>query len=357
MMHYPLACRILALMLALCACVPALARVGVESDSLMTGSGRREMRKEQLRAKREEVKTMIDSAVTARYNVVNYDTAFISRPKEAWTVKVRANVSGSILDMANRNGGLKNKGRLRSGYKSTLSVGVNYRGLSAGVALNPMRFVGKGHNFELNLNAYANRYGVDVAYLDSKTLYGDTRIGDKKIHIDEGGMSISMLNVNAYYVFNYRRFSFPAAFTQSYVQRRSVGSFLVGASYMGGSVKTTSSRPAGMPEMRVYLGHFGLGAGYGYNWVASKRLLLHVSSLPTLVFTNRCNMRFDGVRSDMATEFPDVIFTNRLAVVYNINSSHFIGGTLVATVSMLGDDKVDINYSKWRARVFWGMRI
>lgn len=318
---------------------------------------KREQKKERIKAKREEVRAKVDSVVTAKYYAVDYDTSFISRPLEAWMVRMRFNASGSMLDASTRRGGVRSDGRLRSGYKNTLSLGVNYRGLSAGVAINPMKFFGKGHNFEANLNAYANRYGIDIVFLDSKTVSGDTHIGDDLVHLDEGGMALAMLNVNGYYAFNGKRFSMPAAFSQSYVQRHSAGSFLAGFSYMGGSVKTTSDKPAGMPDMRVYLGHFGVGCGYGYNWVASKRLLLHVSALPTLVIVNRCNMRVDGMRSDMDTQFPDAILTERLALVYTLKSNHFIGCTFVMTNSLLGDDRVDINFSKWRARLFWGMRI
>ena len=308
-----------------------------------------------LKEKHEEVRARIDSAVTAKYYFVNYDTLYISRPDEAWMLRVRDNVSGSMLDIS-RHSGPRADGRLRSGYKNTVSLGVSYRGIAAGVAINPMKFVGKGHNFEANVNAYANKYGVDIVYLDSKTLSGNTHFGDEKIFVDEGCMDIAMLNVNGYYAFNGDRFSFPAAFSQSYVQRRSAGSVLAGFSYMGGRVLTTDARPRGVPDMRVYLGYFGIGCGYGYNMVVKGRLLLHASALPTLVVLNRSNLRMNGMRSDMSTEFPNIIMVERMAVVYNTKSKHFMGGTFVLTHSFLGDDSVTLNYIKWRLRLFWGMR-
>lgn len=42
---------------------------------------------------------------------------------------------------------------------------------------------------------------------------------------------MQVLNLTGYYTFNHRRFSYPAAFTQSYIQRRSAGSWLAGISY------------------------------------------------------------------------------------------------------------------------------
>ena len=49
----------------------------------------------------------------------------------------------------------------------------------------------------------------------------------ERIDLPEGILQVKTLNVNAFYVFNYRRFSYPAAFSQSYIQRRSAGSFLL----------------------------------------------------------------------------------------------------------------------------------
>ena len=42
-------------------------------------------------------------------------------------------------------------------------------------------------------------------------------------------------NISAYYVFNDKRFSFPAALLQNYHQLRSAGSWLAGLSFQSGS--------------------------------------------------------------------------------------------------------------------------
>lgn len=307
--------------------------------------------------RREIVREKIDSAVTARYFDIKYDTGYIARPAEPWMVKVRGNLSGFGIDVDRRVEGAEGRSRLRTGHKVTMSVGVNYRGIAAGLAFNPASWSGKNKDFELNLNAYANRYGVDVVYLNSKTLSGHASFEGEVIPFPQGAASLKMLNVNAYYAFNGHRFSYPAAFSQSYIQRRSAGSWLVGLSYMGGRVKTMADEAAGLSNMRVYLGSFGVGVGYGYNWVVNKKLLLHLSALPTLVLVNRNNVEVGGVRRDMETEFPDAIFTERMSFVYSYSKKCFVGGSCVVTLSVLGDDRVDINYAKWRARLFWGIRL
>ncbi|MBR1667251.1 MAG: DUF4421 family protein [Bacteroidaceae bacterium] len=307
--------------------------------------------------KREMMRERIDSAVTARYYSGKYDTTYIQRPQETWLLKLRDNVSGSRFHADRHLDGVYWRGRLKTDMKATMSVGVNYRGITAGLALNPGKLSGKNKDFEINLNAYANRYGIDVVYQNSKTLSGPTSIGEQSSFLEKGMMGLKMLNINGYYAFNGKRFSYPAAFTQSYIQRRSAGSWLVGFSYMGGSLKTTEKVPDYASTMRIYIGHFGIGGGYGYNWVPGKRWLLHFSALPTLVIGNYNNIKVDGVRQDMDTKFPDLILTERAAIVYTINKKYFLASTLVVTNSLLGDDVVDINYSKWRARLCLGMRL
>lgn len=349
----PIGITLFLLALSLHVSLGADARVAdrlVDDDSLYVS------RRMKMEERREELRAKIDSAVTANYYIVNYDTLYIIRPKEAWMLKARVNVSGSVITVKQRTDDNVGRGKLRSNYKATVSLGVNYRGITAGLAFNPAMFSGKERDFELNVNTYSNRYGLDVVYLRSKSLSGNTSLGSDRVFVEEGGVLMKMLNVNGYYAFNNRRFSYPAAFSQSYVQRRSAGSWLVGFSYLGGSMRTTAAKPAEMPDMRVYLGHFAVGAGYGYNWKVSKRMLLHVSALPTLVVLNRNNIELDGEKEKMQTDFPDAILTERVAIVYALDKKNFIGGTFVMNNSLMGDRNLDMDYSKWRARLFWGMR-
>ena len=145
--------------------------------------------------------------------------------------------------------------------RGTLSMAVAYRGLGLGLAVNPAKLAGKNQDFEFNLNSYSNRYGFDVVYLSSKTFHGHQEVGGSEIDIHKGEISQKALNLNFYYAFNYRKFSFPAAFSQSYIQKRSAGSWMVGASFDGSKTKVKG--------MTIRLNELALGAGYGYNLVPS----------------------------------------------------------------------------------------
>ena len=52
-------------------------------------------KKERLIEKKKEVKAKVDSALTARYFSVKYDTVYIGRPTQPLTLKVRTSVSGN----------------------------------------------------------------------------------------------------------------------------------------------------------------------------------------------------------------------------------------------------------------------
>ncbi len=305
---------------------------------------------------REYLRGHVDSMLQAEYNKVTYDTNFISRPKSRLTLKVRTNISGYSVHARGMVDGTYSKADLHTNHKATLSFGVNYQGITAGLAINPSSLSGRNKDYELNLNAYSNRYSIDASFQNAKTLAGDMERGGT-FRLERGYVNMKMLTIAGYYTFNYRRFSYPAAFTQSYIQRRSAGSWLAGFSYQGGSMKTTGEAPSVIPEARIYVGHFGIGGGYAYNLVLRDKWLFHLSALPTLVVYNRSNITIDGERKEMHTKFPDMIFNERVAIVHNFSPRYFAGATLVISNTLYNDNSVDINQNKWRARGFFGVRL
>ena len=314
-------------------------------------------RRDSLRQRARVQALRIDSLLAEKNSRVNYDTAYIGRPSNRLTLKLRSNISGSKFRVKGQRNDMEGGSDVSTDNKATLSIGASYRGISAGLALNPGKLFGHYKDYELNVNAYGNRYGVDVAYQSSTTLSGTVTINGDKYFMQKGVMDMKMLTINGYYAFNGRCFSYPAAFTQSYIQRRSAGSWLVGFSYLGGSLTAGAKKSERMPDYRIYVGHLGIGGGYGYNLVVGRNWLIHLSALPTLVISNRNNIKVDGQRRDMATKFPDLILAERAAIVRNFGNKYFAGATLVMTNSLLGDDDIDINYRKWRTRLFIGVRL
>lgn len=297
-----------------------------------------------------------DSLLAQRYQRTNFDTAYISRPQERWTIKLRGNISGAKIRTDGLNGGEYFRSSVESEYRGTLSMAVSYRGIAAGIALNPMKLAGKNQDYELNLNSYSNKMGFDIVYLASKTYHGTLLTNGIEAPVDKGMVSQKALNLNFYYAFNGKRFSFPAAFSQSYLQRRSAGSLMVGASFDGQLTKIAANEAAHTQPFDLKLMELGIGVGYGYNLVAGKRWLFHLSVLPTFDIFIRSHTTENGERINMSYRFPSLITTERGAAVYSWRNQ-FVVLTMVYNHSVVGDkDRLRVRRDKWRLRLAYGFR-
>ena len=103
---------------------------------------------------------------------------------------------------------------------------------------------------------------------------------------------IRSVYINGYYVFNGRRYSQAAAYNQSVIQRRSAGSFLVGATWYQSSfdyadIKNVLFMIIGHGIYRVKVHQANLGIGYGYNWVPLRGLVVNAMAMPTVSVYNR----------------------------------------------------------------------
>ena len=291
--------------------------------------------------------------MTVNYQKGDIDTAYIMRPQTKWTVTARLNVSGAKLETEGIDNGLHFNSEMKADYKSTLSVGVSYMGVTLSAALNPAKLMGKYRDYELNFNSYGRRFGFDVIYQDAKNFTGwHDHEGMERIELPDGLLKVKTLNLNAFYVFNSRRFSYPAAFSQSYIQRRSAGSFLLAASGMGQHATLDWD-----PEMQLKMTNIGIGAGYGYNYVPATNWLLHVSALPTFIVYSNTSMTFGNDRVPLHYHFPEAIITGRGAIVHQW-SNKFLGLSMVFNFTNIGKkDNLAVHNIKWRIRTFFGLRI
>ena len=294
-----------------------------------------------------------DSLLTERYRRSDIDTLFISRPQTKWTVRGRLNVSGAELDIMGKEMGTPFESKFSADYKSTLSLGVNYLGVSVSLALNPAKLMGKYKDFELNLNSYSNRWGFDFIYQNAHNFKGWHKAENAPlINLPPEVLTMKSLNLNAYYAFNHRRFSYPAAFSQSYIQRRSAGSFLLAVSGQGQKAKTRAQY-----ESLLRVTNIGIGAGYGYNWVPSRHWLLHISALPTLTVYSNTSLKVNNERIPLDYHFPEAIITARGAIVRQFGNM-FIGATMIYNFTNVGDrNQLSIENTKWRTRLFVGIRL
>lgn len=294
-----------------------------------------------------------DSMLTVNYRKGDVDSAYITRPATKWTVRARMNVSGAKIEAEGIDQGQHFKAEMQANRKATLSVGVSYLGLSLSAALNPAKMMGKYRDYELNFNSYGRRFGFDLIYQDAKNFTGwHDHDGMERVILPDGVLSVKTLNLNAFYVLNSRRFSYPAAFSQSYIQRRSAGSFLLAASGQGQHATLDWEQ-----EMQLKMTNISLGAGYGYNYVPRQGWLLHISALPTFIVYSNTSMTFGDTRVPLHYHFPEAIITGRGAAVYQW-SNKFAGLSMVFNFTNIGhEETLAIHNIKWRVRTFFGLRL
>ena len=299
----------------------------------------------------------VDSLLTAKYRKVKYDTAYIVRPQNKWTITARLNMSGVDIESEgiDRSAGQDQhfRSEMEANSKATISLGVGYRGLTLNFALNPAKMMGKYNDYELNLNFYRSNFGFDVIYQDAKNFTGwYNQDGVERFELPDGMLRVKTLNLNGYYAFNSRRFSYPAAFSQSYIQRRSAGSFLLAASAM--SQRATLDWDE---QLELKMTNIGIGGGYGYNFLPGKGWLLHLSLLPTFIVYSRASMTYEGDRVKLRYRFPEFIVTTRAAVVHQWTNC-FLGLSAVINYTTVGSkDDLSVYNTKWRVRTFFGLRI
>lgn len=303
--------------------------------------------------KRYGLNKRIDSLLTARYQRANIDTAYVIRPKTKWTLTARLNMSGSQIEAEGREQGHHYKSSMESDYKSTLSIGISYLGLSLNLSLNPAKILGKYDDYELNFRSYGKRFGFDIAYQDADDFKGwhDSEL-EGHIELPQNMLKLRTLNVNGYFIFNHRKFSYPAAFAHSYIQRRSAGSFMIAASGQGQHGEVSGDYP-----MDFKMTNIGIGAGYGYNYVPAKGWLLHISALPTFIVYSKTSLTIKDNKIPLDYHFPEVIITSRGAVVKQFGNK-FAGISMVYNFTNIGDkDNLAVFNQKWLARVYFGLRL
>lgn len=327
------------------------------SDSVAAGDtvvAKDRLKAEAYRAKREidKILDMRDSRARSRI-----DTAYMERTPQRLRFKLTLNASGADIGTRGINADGNFNTEMKAQNKYTVSLSASYRGLSLSVAMNPAHLAGEKKDYELNMNAYGNKFGADVIFHSAKTFEGNVHTQNGDISIPAGLISQNMITLNAYYAFNGRRFSYPAAFSQSWVQKRSCGSLMLGASFMGGVLRASHDEVMDNPESRLSLACAGIGVGYGYNLVLRRGWLIHLSALPEIVVYSRSRLTTDGTRTRMPYRFPNIMAVGRMAVVRHFGR-YFAGFTTVVNTSKLGDrDELLLSNTKWRARVFVGIKI
>ena len=295
-----------------------------------------------------------------KYFTTKYDTNYVARPKEKWLIRLLGNQTGNYIHAKGTVHDVYSEYDLHTKTNYTVGVEVNYCDIAATFSINPAKIGGSYNDYEFNFEYHGQKFSFDISYLRATSLKGDIKLGNID-HLDEEGLRMNVVNASAYYVFNNRKFSYPAALFQNYYQLRSAGSWLAGLTVQSGSIKTTDElkeRNPLAPEVHLTFANVALGGGYGYNFVFGQRSqwLLHLSVLPSFVVYkhNRLTVNGDEMK-DHGLCF-NMLFNERASVVYHFTPRFNAGASLIMSNSIYNNDDIKINQNKWLARAFFGVR-
>ena len=198
----------------------------------------------------------------------------------------------------------------------------------------------KGTEFDLSL--YSSKLGVDIFYRRTGNNYKIHKIRGFYDEIpsdyseDFSGLKVDIKGLNLYYIFNNRKFSYPAAFSQSTNQRRNAGTFIAGFSISKHNLDFDYQQlPAyiqermnpGMKVNKIKYTNANISFGYAYNWVFARNCLACLSLTPAIAYQ----------ASDVDAETQEgkawyskfnLDFLLRAGVVYN-NGKYFVGTSFV----------------------------
>ena len=210
----------------------------------------------------------------------------------------------------------------------------------------------KGHKStktEFELSLYSSMLMCDLIYRRTGDDFQLRRLSgfDQNVEQLEGkyfnGVRSNTIGINAYYIFNHKRFSYPAAYAQSTVQKKSCGTWKAGFSFDLHELNFDYRElPENLPlsddlkfKQNKYW-NLSISAGYGYNWVFKKNCLLNISLTPAIGYTHNyghtLNTDTDAKEQLLFKNFNRNNFhlncTGRLGVVWN-NTRNFAGMSLI----------------------------
>lgn len=319
-----------------------------------------ETEKPQTSEKKPGLGKRINNKLSKKYFTTKYDTNYVARPKEKWLLRLLGNQTGNYIHAKGTVHDVYSKYDLHTKTNYTVGLEVNYCDIAATFSINPAKIGGDYNDYEFNFEYHGQMISFDINYLRATSLTGDIKLGNMD-HLDEEGLRMNVVNASAYYIFNHRKFSYPAALFQNYYQLRSAGSWLAGLSVQAGSIKTTDelkARSPLAPEVHLTFANVAIGGGYGYNFAFGKhsQWLLHLSVLPSIVAYKHNRLTVNGEEMKDHGLCFNMLFNERVAVVYHFTPRFNAGASLIMSNSIYNNDDIKINQNKWLARAFFGVR-
>lgn len=245
--------------------------------------------------------------------------------------------------------------RLAPGPSVKVGPYFGWRWIFLGYTVQVNHISGDKSKREFDLSLYSQQIGIDLFYRRTGSDYKIRSMNfgdDVNTRVMNGvsfdGLRASIKGFNLYYIFNHRKFSYPAAFNQSTVQRRSCGSLLVGigftkhsldvdwgslydltAAYLGDDV-AAAHIDTDLTSGTITYSDTSISAGYGYNWVFARNCLFASSLSLALGYkhTKSDTNGKGGILHDFSIDNFNIDGQGRFGLVWN-NTKWFFGSSII----------------------------
>lgn len=242
--------------------------------------------------------------------------------------------------------------------KPSMKIGpyVGWRWLFLGYTFD-VKHISNGNNKkELDLSLYSSLFGIDLYY---RKTGNDYRIREAHLRDDVGktilkgvpfsGLTVGIKGFDVYYIFNHKKFSYPAAFSQSTRQKRSCGSALLGIGYTSHSIDLdydalkstidenlqkhglTAQLDSGMSFNHVQYSSYSISGGYAYNWVFARNWLFAASISAAIAYKRTASdLEYKSGSSLRDFSFNDINLDGigRFGIVWN-NDKFYAGASSI----------------------------
>lgn len=289
------------------------------------------------------LKSISDWAVRMLEKFSEIDTNYVEPQHYNFMLMLQATSNIDRYYISSKN---DSKLTLSPDYAMKLGPFGGWRWVILGFTIDLKRFgIGNGGaKRDIEFSIYTSKIGVDLFYRRTgsnykirsfSTMANGTVEEVRDIPFD--GLNVSTTGIDAYYIFNNKKFSYPAAFSQTTCQKLSCGSVIAGLGYMRNVVELDHEKLRNMVETvnktvpvdsMLMFSQFNyhkisFSGGYGYNWVFAKNFLASGSILGAVSYNYSNGEKF-GLNSLFTMSNFSIDGVTRLGLVYN-NTKWFAG--------------------------------
>ncbi len=309
------------------------------------------------------------------------DTNYVEPQHYNFQLMLQNTYSFDMYSLRNENG---QEVEFKQSERAKVGPYFGWRWIFLGYMVDLKGSVAEGQQ-DYGLSLYSNQIGVDLFYRRSGESYvvNSIDLGDgQDLSYLEGvpfdGFNSSIKGFNLYYIFNHRKFSYPAAYSMSTMQKRSLGSEIAGV----GSTTHTHHAAAGAndEQLQEYMGEnyyhgiidstlanydisytdYSVSAGYAYNWVVAPRFLVDISLQGALAYKRTTSHSDQGAAGTGAFSIKNFNLDGilRVGCIYN-NNKWFVGANSIihaynynrkqfSASTIFGNINIYIGFNFWR---------